>query len=131
VADAIKESGCSTIIGPTLTHKSKPEVKNKTWETVNVMNNAGILTCITTDHPVIPLQHLNLCAALAVQAGMDRTEALKCITIYAAKVMNLDDRVGSLAVGKDGDVSIWDGCPLDATSHVTHTIIEGKVVYQR
>ncbi|MCL2498851.1 MAG: amidohydrolase [Defluviitaleaceae bacterium] len=131
VADAIKQSGCPTIIGPTLTHKSKPEVKNKTWETVNILNQAGILTCITTDHPVIPLQHLNLCAALAVQAGMDRMEALKCITIYAAQVMCLDDRVGSLVVGKDGDVSIWDGCPLDATGHVTHTIIEGKVVYQR
>jgi imidazolonepropionase-like amidohydrolase len=131
IADAIKASGCPAIIGPTLTHKSKPEVKNKTWETSNILLKAGILTCITTDHPVIPLQHLNLCAALAVQAGMDRREAMKCITIYAARVMNLEDRVGSLAAGKDGDISIWDGSPLDATSHVTHTVIEGKIVYQR
>jgi len=131
VVEDLVAAGLPTIIGPTLGMKSKPEVKNKTWETVNVLNQAGVLTCITTDHPVIPIQHLNLCAALAVQAGMPAEEALKCITIYAAQVMSLDERVGSLAIGKDADIGIWDGCPLNATSNVTHTIIDGKIVYQR
>lgn len=131
VIDDLKDTGIPTIIGPTLGHKSKPEVRHKTFATAGELVKAGILTCITTDHPVIPLQHLNVCAALCVQAGMDRDEAMKAITIYAAKVMSLDHKVGSLAVGKDGDIVIWDGCPLETTSHALYTIIEGKVVYER
>lgn len=131
VIEDLVEAGLPTIIGPTLGPKTKPEVRHKTFETANALVEADILTCITTDHPVIPLQHLNICAALCVQAGMDRDEAMKAITIYAAKVMRLDHKVGSLAVGKDGDMVIWDGCPLETTSHALYTIIEGKIVYQR
>ncbi|MCL2415282.1 MAG: amidohydrolase [Defluviitaleaceae bacterium] len=131
ISKEMVKSGFSAIIGPTMGHKSKPEVKNKTFETINVLNQAGVPVCITTDHPVIPLQHLNICAALAVQAGMEREEALKAITIYPAKILNLDNRVGSLACGKDADIVIWDGCPLDATSLVLTTIINGEVLYQR
>jgi len=131
VIDDLARAGLPTIIGPTLCAKSKPEVRHKTFATASALVEAGILTCITTDHPVIPLQHLNICAALCVQAGMDKEEAMKAITIYAAKVMRLDHKVGSLAVGKDGDIVIWDGCPLDTTSHALYTIIEGKIVYKR
>jgi len=131
IVDDLKEAGYPTIIGPTLGFKSKPEVSNKSFETVNILNKAGILTCITTDHPVIPLQHLNVCAALAIQAGMDETEALKAISIYAAKVIGMEDRLGSLKVGKDADIVIWDKNPIDATGHALYTIIDGKIVYQR
>ncbi|MCL2406322.1 MAG: amidohydrolase [Defluviitaleaceae bacterium] len=131
ILDDIKESGYATIIGPTLTNKSKPEVKNKTFETAGIVQRAGILTCITTDHPVTPLQHLNVCAALCVQAGMDEDEALKAITIYAARVMHLDDRIGSIAPGKDADIVIWDAHPLLTTAHAETVIIDGKVLYNR
>jgi len=131
IIDDLVEAGLPTIIGPTLGFKSKPEVAHKTFATADALVKAGIKTCITTDHPVIPLQHLNVCAALCVQAGMDEVEALKAITIYAAEVMGLEDRVGSLKAGKDADIVIWDKNPLDATSHALYTIIEGKVVYER
>ena len=131
ILDDLKEAGYPTIIGPTLGFKSKPEVANKTYETANALNQAGILTCITTDHPVIPLQHLNVCAALCVQAGMDEMEALKAITIYGARVIGLDDRVGSLKVGKDADIVIWDKNPIEATARALYTIIDGKTVYKR
>jgi len=131
IIDDLVEAGLPTIIGPTLGFKSKPEVAHKTFATADALVKAGIKTCITTDHPVIPLQHLNVCAALCVQAGMDEMEALKAITIYAAEVMGLEDRVGSLKAGKDADIVIWDKNPLDATSHALYTIIEGKIVYRR
>ena len=131
IADDLKAAGYPTIIGPTMGFKSKPEVKNKTFETINVLNKAGILACITTDHPVIPLQHLNVCAALSVQAGMDEMEALKAISIYGAKVIGLDDRIGSLKVGKDADIVVWDKNPIDTTARALFTIIDGKIVYQR
>jgi len=131
ITDSLKEAGFPTIIGPTLGFKSKPEVKNKTFETAGELVKAGIVTCITTDHPVIPLQHLNVCAALCVQAGMDEEEALKAITIYAAKVLGLDGRIGSIKEGKDADIVIWDRNPIEATARAMYTIIDGKVVYER
>ena len=131
IIDDLVAAGLPTIIGPTLGFKTKPEVAHKTFATADALVKAGIKTCITTDHPVIPLQHLNICAALCVQAGMDETEALKAITIYAAQVMGLDEQIGSLAVGKDADIVIWDKNPLEATSHAVYTIINGKVVYEK
>jgi imidazolonepropionase-like amidohydrolase len=130
IVEDLKEAGYPAIVGPTLGFKSKPEVKNKTFLTANVLIEAGVLTCITTDHPVIPLQHLNVCAALCVQAGMKEEEALKAITIYPAKIIGLDGRVGSLKEGKDADIVIWDKNPLDATACVQHTVINGKIVYK-
>jgi len=131
ICDSIKEAGYPAVIGPTLTHKSKPEVTNKTFETVNIMNKAGILTCITTDHPVTPLQHLPVCAALNVHAGLDESEALKSITIYAAEIMGLADRIGSLKEGKDADIVVWDKHPLLTTAHAEKVIIDGKLLYSR
>ena len=131
IVDELVEAGLPALIGPTMGFKSKPEVANKSFETVNILNKAGVKVCITTDHPVIPLQHLNVCAALSIQAGMDEMEALKAITIYPAQILSLDDRIGSLEVGKDGDIGIWNKNPIDITSHVLKTIIEGKIVYSR
>ncbi|MDR1704338.1 MAG: amidohydrolase [Clostridiales bacterium] len=127
IPESVKESGFAAMVGPTLTHKSKPEVINKTFATVNILNSAGVRVCITTDHPVTPLQHLPLCAALAVQAGMDRDEALKAISIYPAEIMGLSHRIGSLKEGKDADIVVWDKHPLDATASVQVTLIDGKI----
>ena len=129
VADDLLEAGHPVLIGPTMGFPGKPETSNKTFETVGILNKKGIKTTITTDHPVIPLEHLNLCASLAVKAGMDEEEALKSITIYPAEIMGLGERLGSLKIGKDADIGIWDKNPLDATSKVLYTIIDGKVVY--
>ena len=131
IADDLLESGYPTLIGPTMGFSGKPETTNKTFETVGLLNKKGVKTAITTDHPVIPLEHLNLCASLAVKSGMNEDEALKAITIYPAEIMGLGDRLGSIKVGKDADITIWDKNPLDATSKVLYTIIDGKIVYSR
>ncbi len=82
-----------------------------------------------TDHPVIPVNYLPICAGIAVKHGMTNERALEAITINPAKAIGIDDRVGSIEVGKDADLVIWDGYPLEINSNVVCTIIDGKVVY--
>lgn len=125
----IKESGIYAIVGPTLTARSKIEVKNKTFKTPKVLHENGIKMAIMTDHPVIPIQHLPMCAGLASKEGLEMNEALKAITINAAEICGIDDRVGSLEIGKDADIVISDGNPLNSFTKTMYTIIDGKIEY--
>ncbi len=129
IVDQIKDEGLDAIVGPSFNHRSKYELKHKSFITPGILNKEGIKIAITTDSPVVPLQYLTICAALAVKKGMDRTEALRAITINAAEILEIDDRVGSLEVGKDADIVIWDGDPLNIFSSVLYTIINGEIVY--
>ncbi len=83
-----------------------------------------------TDSPVIPLHHLNMCAALAMKAGLSEEEAFKAITINAAEILELDHLVGSIEKGKDADIVIWDRHPFDLQSSPVCTIIDGKIVHK-
>ena len=84
---------------------------------------------ITTDHPVSRIQYLPLCAALAAREGLGEENALRAITIDAARICRVNDRVGSLKVGKDADIIICDGSPLDVASKLKYTIIDGEVKF--
>lgn len=132
IAEDLAKEGKGAIVGPTLGNRSKFELKNKSFDTPRVLNDAGVKVAITTDAPVIPLQHLSLCAGLAHRAGLDEMEALKAITINAAEIVGLEDRIGSIEKGKDADIVIFDGNPIkDVDFHVYMTIINGKIVYRR
>ncbi len=115
-------------VGPTLTHASKFELQNKSWETPKILSEKGCLVSIITDSPVIPQQYLTLCAGLAVNAGMDPYEALKAITINPAKHIGIEDRVGSLETGKDGDLVVYEGSPFDINSKVKLVLINGNKI---
>ena len=115
-------------VGPTLGHASKFELQNKSWETPKVLSEKGCLVSIITDSPVIPQQYLTLCAGLAVKAGMDSYEALKAITINPAKHIGIEDRVGSLEPGKDGDLVVYEGSPFDIDSKVKLVLINGNKI---
>ena len=131
IVDYLVEEGKGTIVGPTFGHRSKFELKNMTFETPGILNKAGVMVAITTDSPVVPLQYLPLCAGLAVKSGMNEMEALKAITINAAEIVGIADRVGSLEVGKDADIVIFDGNPIKDVDYKTvATIIDGNVVYR-
>ena len=95
------------------------------------MSKAGVKVAIMTDHPCTPIQYLTVCAANGSKEGMDEEEALKAITINAALLSGIEDRVGSIEAGKDGDIIIFDGHPFEYKSKVITTIIDGKVVYER
>jgi len=129
IADDIKNSGFPVIAGTDLTSRSKLEVQNMDFKTCGVLQNAGVLCAITTDHPVALIQYLPLCAGLAVKHGLPMKEGLKAITINAAKICRVDDRVGSLKKGKDADIAIFSGNPMEIFTKTLYTIINGEIVY--
>lgn len=130
IADELAEEGYPALVGPTMTNKSKPEVKNKSFDTPAILQKAGVKICIITDAPVIMLEKLPMCAGLAAQAGLPMEEAWKAITINPAEILGISHRVGSLEVGKDADVVIWTADPLTTIGGEAYvTIIDGKVVY--
>lgn len=132
IVDELAKEGKPAIVGPTFGNRSKFELQNKSFDTPKILVEAGIKVAITTDSPVIPLQHLPLCAGLAHNAGLDEIEALKAITINPAEIVGLSHRVGSIEEGKDADIVIFDGNPIKDIDCKTYmTIIDGKVVYKR
>ncbi len=130
VVDELAKENVMMAVGPTLTHATKFELRNKSWETPGVLSKAGCHVSIITDAPVIPQKYLPLCAGLAVKAGMDPFEALKAITINPAEHALVSDRVGSLEIGKDADIVITDGCPFEVSTTVKAVFIDGNKVHE-
>ena len=132
IVDELVKEGKSAIVGPSLGNRSKFELKNMTFETPKILIEAGVKVAITTDSPVVPLYYLALCAGLAHKEGLDEMEALKAITINPAEIIGLDDRIGSIEVGKDADIVIFDGNPIkDVDCQTFVTIIDGEIVYRK
>ena len=130
IADELAEEGYPALVGPSFGNKSKPELKNKGYETAGILHKAGVKVCIITDAPVITIENLPMCAGLAANAGLPVEEAWKAITINPAEVLGVADRIGSLEVGKDADIVIWSADPLVTIgAHAHTTIVDGKVVY--
>jgi imidazolonepropionase-like amidohydrolase len=112
-----------------ITSRAKVELKDRTLITAAVLTHAGVKVAIMTDHPVVPVQYLSLSAALAVRGGLEESEALKAITINAAEILGVANRVGSLEQGKDADVIVLDGNPFDWRTKVELVVINGVIVY--
>ncbi|MBO1910319.1 amidohydrolase family protein, partial [Microvirga sp. 3-52] len=131
IADFIAQHDVRVSVGPTMSPRSKTELSDKGWNTILTLSEAGIPVSITTDHPVIAIEHLMTSAILAVKNGFSEGKALEAITLNAAKHIGVEDRVGSIEKGKDADFVIWNGDPFDLRSTIETTYIEGKVVYQK
>lgn len=130
ISDEIKNSGFPVLVGPLMSSRSKSELSNKTLKTPGILSAKGIKTAIITDHPVVPIQYLSLCAGLSVREGMKMEEAFKAITINAAEICGVDNRVGSIEKGKDADIAIFNGNPMDTFTKTIYTIIDGNIVYK-
>ncbi len=130
IAQEIAESGYPAIVGPSLASRSKDEVRFSDFKTPGILQKAGVLVALTTDHPVSRIQYLPLCAGLAVKEGMSKWGALRAITIDAARICRVDHRVGSLKEGKDADIVIYSGDPLEIASSVKFTIVGGEIAWQ-
>ena len=130
IAKEIADSGFPVIVGPDLTSRSKIEVKNMSFKTAGVLERAGIKTAIMTDHPVSLIRYLPLCAGLSVKQGLSMEGGFKAITINAAEICGVSDRVGSLEVGKDADVAVFTGNPMEVFTKTLYTIIDGEIVYE-
>jgi len=128
ILDELKKRNVPLIIGPTLHGRMKFELKHRTFETVPRCVAAGLLVAVTTDHFVIPMERLMVIAALAMREGLTREDAMKVMTINPAKILGLGRRLGSIERGKDADLVVWDGDPLDVRSRPTDVFIGGRCV---
>lgn len=129
IREELKAAGFPAIVGPDMASRNKIEVQNMAFKTAGLLAEHGILTAVTTDHPVSKIQFLPICAGLAVKAGMSPEEGLRSITINAAKICGVDDRVGSLAPGKDADIAVFTGNPMEVFTRTLYTLINGEIVY--
>jgi imidazolonepropionase-like amidohydrolase len=130
IADILKDRGLQVCVGPTLTRRSKVELKHKSWKTYDILTKVGVEVSITTDHPYTPIQYLNVCAAIAMREGLEEQKALEGITILPAKNLNIDHLVGSIELGKQADIVVWSYHPFYFLAKPLLTIIDGKIVYK-
>ncbi len=130
ITDYLKAHHQRVIIGPTLGSKSKYELRNKTFKAGKILFDAGIEFAIMTDHPVIHLANALTQVGIFVREGLPELEALRAVTINAAKINGVEDRVGSLEVGKDADIVIWNNHPLHYLSKPDYVIINGNIAHQ-
>ncbi|MGI6030430.1 MAG: amidohydrolase [Eubacteriales bacterium] len=128
IAPELAEAGVPVIVGPVLTDRSKPELREQSLETAGILARAGVKVALCTDHPETPLKFFTLCGALCVKYGMDREEALRAMTRNPAEIVGMGDRIGSLRPGMDADLIVCDGDPLDLYTNVTHVMVNGKLV---
>ena len=128
ITEELAEKKARVLSGPILCDRSKPELRNLTPACPGKLTEAGIQTALITDHPVIPIQYLPLCAGLAVREGMDPEMALRAITIEPARICGLDDRLGSLAVGKDADFSVFRQNPLTIAAKPEKVFVGGREI---
>ena len=130
IADILGVEGYPVALGPSFGSKSKPELLHKSYATAAKLYENGVKVSILTDCPVLPQDSLAMCAGLAVSAGLPMEAGWQAITINAAEHIGCADRVGSLEVGKDADVVLWDRDPLTTLGAKAYmTIVNGKIAY--
>ncbi|HTX82496.1 MAG TPA: amidohydrolase [Streptosporangiaceae bacterium] len=129
LADILAAKDIPVIIGPLFTSRSKVELRNRSLDNPGKLAAAGVTIAITTDHPVVPINFLAHQAALSVKHGLDRDTALRALTINPARIVGIEDRLGSIEPGKDADLVVWSGDPLDVLSRVEYALIDGAEIY--
>lgn len=130
IADEIAASGFPVIVGPHLSSRSKLEIQNLSFKTAGVLERAGVKTAIMTDHPVSLIRYLPLCAGLSVKQGLSMEGGLRAITIHAAEICGVSDRVGSLEAGKDADIAVFSGNPMEVFTKTLYTFVDGELLYR-
>ena len=130
IVDAVKESGFHATLGPYMLTPSKYETRHSTPAIAAVFKEHNIPFAIMTDHPFVPIQYLKYCATEAIRYGLDEDTALKSITINAAKLVQLDHRIGSLEEGKDADFVVWSHPIFETEAKVLQTYVNGQKYYE-
>lgn len=130
IAPTLAEEGYPAVVGPDFTSRNKIEVQNVAFKTAGILANAGVMVAITTDHPVSLIQSLPLCVGMCVKQGLSLEDGYKAMTINAAKICGIEDRVGSIEPGKDADIVVFSGNPMEVFTQTLLTIIDGQIVYR-
>jgi len=131
IADLLAEEGVPVVLGPIITQRAKPEMAGLSLETARIMAEAGVTFAVMTDHPVVPIHYLGLAAMLTVRGGLDEETALRSVTVNAARILGLDDRLGSITPGKQADLVILSGDPFDVRTRAEKVFIRGRAVWER
>lgn len=126
IPEVLKQESAAVIIGPVICDRSKPELKRFSPALGGALQKSGISFAICTDHPVIPIQYLAMSGMVAAAEGLKEEEALRAITCNAAKICGIFDRVGSITVGKDADLLLFDADPLSGYVKPTAVWINGR-----
>ena len=126
--DELSCSPCSVVIGPLLLNR-RGHTRSTSLRTPKiVVEEAQVPVALTTDHPTMHIDHILVAAAVAHSRGLSEGHALAAVTSVPAKILGLQDRVGSVEVGKDADVAMYSGHPFETESVVTHLFIDGHPV---
>lgn len=131
IAEELAKRNIPAVVGPSITARVKVELKDRTYCTPMLLHQAGVKIALITDHPFLPIGALRLEAALAIKEGLPRDTALKAITIHAAEIAGISDRVGSIKDGKDADLVIYDGDPFDIQTKIEQVIMDGRFIYDQ
>ncbi|HZX01892.1 amidohydrolase [Kribbella sp.] len=130
VAELLAERNIPVLLGPLIVGRGKVELRNRAFRNARLLAEAGIELSLVTDHPVIPANLLIVQAAYAVREGLDRDVALRAVTLNPARALGIADRLGSLAPGKDADLCVWSGDPLDPMQRVELAYQQGREVFR-
>ena len=128
IVDILKEKKVSVAAGPFLAFRTKYELKDMTMKAIKILNENGILASLICDHPIIPLEYASIQAAAGLRYGAKEEDLLKMLTINPAKILGIDDRIGTIETGKDADLVVWTGHPFDMSSKVKSVYINGEKI---
>jgi imidazolonepropionase-like amidohydrolase len=132
VAAELAKAGVPALVGPSLSSRSKMELRELSFATAGELSRAGVTLALISDHPFVPIQYLPLCGGLAVREGLDEGTALRALTRTPAEILGVIERVGSLEPGKDADLALYRGHPFhDVQARCVLTVIDGRIVHDR
>jgi imidazolonepropionase-like amidohydrolase len=131
VAEELARAGVPALVGPSLSSRSKVELRELSFATPGELARAGVTVALISDHPFVPIQYLPLCGGLAIREGLDPDTALRALTLTPAEILGVADRVGSLEPGKDADLALYRGHPFyDVQARCLRTWVQGHAVHQ-
>ena len=130
IADLLAATDVPIILGPMIFSGRGSANRESSFKTARILKDAGVLYAICTDHcqNMVSTEYLSVCAGLSVRYGLTDKEALESITVNAAKILGLDNKIGSISEGKDADISVFDGYPLEFKSKTKAVFIDGRRV---
>lgn len=129
VKEYLKEKKVPVAFGPMLTPRIKMELKRRHYSSALELMEAGVKVALITDHPYNSIDQLRTVAIIAMSEGLSLVDAINTLTIHPAEILNLQDRIGGISKGKDADITVFDGNPMNINSRVLMTLINGKIVY--
>ncbi len=126
IAEILKEKGATCAIGPAFVNRAKVEMENVSYDLGKTLHEEGVVFSILTDHPVNPISYLSICVGMYIRHGLERTEALKAVTLNAAKILKLEKRLGSIEIGKDADLVVWSDEPFTMNAKSELVCLDGR-----